>query len=59
MQLHQRPTNSSAWYYGSRADFLAAPTDAIANQLAGRAADENLEVESYQNEEWRRSVDAL
>jgi hypothetical protein len=58
MPSNQR-TKSPAWYYGTRAEFLAAPTDTIANQLAGRAADDNLEIESYQNEEWRRSVDVL
>jgi len=38
---------------------LAASKDAIADQLAGRAADENLEIESAQSEEWRRSIDLL
>jgi hypothetical protein len=59
MAAHQRPNHSPAWYHATREEFLAAPKDAIANQLAGRAADENLEIESAQNEEWRRSVDLL
>lgn len=59
MATHQRSNHSPAWYHASREEFLAAPKDAIANQLAGRAADENLEIESAQNEEWKRSVDLL
>ncbi len=59
MAVHQRTNHSAAWYFGSREEFLASPKDVIANQLAGRAADENLEIESAQNEEWRRSVDLL
>lgn len=50
---------SSAWYEGTRQQFLAAPKDAISNQLAGRAADESLEIESAQRDEWLRSVDLL
>lgn len=50
---------SPAWYHGSREDFLASPSQAIADQLAGRAASENLEIEANQNAEWRRSVDLL
>lgn len=48
-----------AWYFGSREEFLTASNITIANQLAGRAADESLDVESYQNEEWRASIDLL
>jgi hypothetical protein len=59
MTTHQRKISSPAWYSGSREEFLAAPRDVIANQLAGRAADESLEIESAQNEEWRQSVDLL
>ena len=59
MAAHQRPNNSPAWYHATREEFLAAPKDAIADRLAGRAAAENLEIESAQNEEWRRSVDLL
>lgn len=59
MTLHQRSKNYPAWYCGSREEFLAAPRDTIANQLAGRAADESLEIESSQSEEWRRSVELL
>ena len=48
-----------AWYFGSREEFLAASNITIANQLAGRAAEESLDIESYQNEEWRTSIDLL
>lgn len=48
-----------AWYHGSRDEFLAASNITIANQLAGRAADESLEIESFQSDEWRRSIDLL
>ncbi len=51
--------NFPAWYFGSREEFLAASNITIANQLAGRAADESLDIESYQNEEWRTSIDLL
>lgn len=51
--------NSAAWYYGTREEFLATSIEVIANQLAGRAADESLEIESAQNEEWRQSVEVL
>lgn len=51
--------HSPAWYYGSREEFLSSTRDEIANQLAGRAVDENLQVESSQTEEWRQSVDIL
>jgi hypothetical protein len=50
---------SQAWYHGSREQFLAASHISIADQLAGRAASESLEIEAYQNEEWRRSIDIL
>jgi hypothetical protein len=50
---------ASAWYHGTRSDFLATPNDAIANQLAGRAAEESLDVETQQAHEWRQSVQLL
>ena len=50
---------SPAWYEGTRQQFLATPKDTISNQLAGRAADESLEIESAQRDEWRRSVELL
>ena len=50
---------SPAWYEGTRQQFLATPKDAISNQLAGRAADESLEIEPAQRDEWRRSVELL
>ncbi|MCG3773614.1 MAG: hypothetical protein JW395_0423 [Nitrospira sp.] len=49
----------SAWYHSSRAAFLATPREQIANQLAGRAAKESLEIEADQSEEWERSVGLL
>ena len=59
MSGQHRSRRSAAWYYGTRDEFLATSRDAITNQLAGRAADESLEIESAQSEEWRRSVDIL
>jgi hypothetical protein len=48
-----------AWYFGTREEFLTTSKDSIANQLAGRAASESLEIESYQDQEWRTSIDLL
>jgi hypothetical protein len=48
-----------AWYFGTREEFLATSKDSIADRLAGRAASESLEIESYQNQEWRSSIDLL
>lgn len=59
MTRNQRSRHSSAWYYGTRDEFLATPRDEIANQLAMRAADESLDIEPAQTEEWRQSVDVL
>jgi hypothetical protein len=59
MSGQNKSRRSAAWYYGTRDEFLATSRDAITNQLAGRAADESLEIESAQSEEWRRSVDIL
>src|ERR1035437_9605538 len=59
MTGQHRSRHSAAWYCGTRDEFLATSRDAITNQLAGRAADESLEIESAQSEEWRRSVDIL
>ncbi len=59
MTEQHRSRRYAAWYYGTRDEFLAASRDTIANQLAGRAADESLEIESTQSEEWRQSVDIL
>ena len=59
MAVNQRTDHSSAWYFGTRMEFLSASKEAIANQLAGRAADESLAIEAEQTEEWRKSVDAL
>ncbi|MEO8681287.1 MAG: DNA/RNA helicase domain-containing protein [Vicinamibacterales bacterium] len=51
--------HQSAWYHSSKEQFLTTPEAQIADQLAGRAADESLEIESAQAEEWRRSVALL
>ena len=59
MTRNRRFSHSPAWYYGTRDEFLAERNDVIANQLAGRAADESLEIEAAQAEEWRQSVDVL
>ena len=59
MPEHHPSTHSAAWYHGTRETFLGTPEDVIANQLAGRAAADSLEIESAQSEEWRRSVGLL
>jgi hypothetical protein len=59
MSIPRGVTHPVAWYHDTREAFLATPTEAIANQLAGRAVDESLDVEPTQGEEWRRSVDLL
>jgi hypothetical protein len=51
--------HSPAWYVGARGQFLATAPERIRDQLAGRAAQENLEVESAQGEEWLRSLGQL
>jgi hypothetical protein len=48
-----------AWYFDTRPDFLDTPSDRIANQLAGRAADESLEIEHTQAQEWNQSIEVL
>lgn len=50
---------STAWYHGTRADFLRTPRDHIAGQLATCAANESLDIESEQAQEWDRSVALL
>lgn len=59
MATTQRSRHSAAWYYGTRSEFLEEPIDQIAAQLALRAADESLEIEPAQTEEWRQSVGVL
>ena len=59
MAEYGRNRHVSAWYFGTREEFLSASKDSIANQLAGRAVDEGLETEPAQGEEWRRSVEIL
>lgn len=56
--IHQH-LNSPAWYQGTRQEFLSTPVVAISNQLAGRAADESLDIDSTQRDEWHRSVGLL
>lgn len=51
--------SSAAWYSGTREEFLSTQTETIANQLAGRAAQESLEVEASQHDEWLESVSLL
>ena len=51
--------DSAAWYCGTRIEFLSTPTEIIANQLAGRAAQESLEIEASQADEWLQSVGIL
>jgi hypothetical protein len=50
---------SPAWYMAERRQFLATKPEDIRDKLAGRAAQENLEVESAQGEEWLRSLGLL
>lgn len=52
-------SESAAWYCGTRQEFLSIPTEIIANQLAGRAAQESLDIEATQADEWRQSVSIL
>ncbi len=52
-------SSNAAWYSASRMQFLATPTKQIAYELAGRAADESLEIEREQAQEWTRSVNLL
>ena len=59
MAAIQRDKHSPAWYYGTREEFLAKPRDEIADQLAGRAVAQSLDIESAQAEEWRQSVEVL
>ena len=59
MEIRKVRVTSPAWYYGSREEFLSTPGELIANQLSGRAADESLDIEPSQTEEWRQSVDIL
>ncbi len=51
--------SEAAWYFGSRQDFLAETSTAIANKLAGRAATEGLGIMAEQAKEWDRSVGIL
>ena len=51
--------SSSAWYSATRADFILAPVESIANQLAGRAVAESFDIEPAQAEEWHQSVGSL
>ncbi len=59
MTINPRSRRAPAWYSGTREAFLHTTIDQITNQLAGRAADESLDIEPAQCEEWRKSVDTL
>ena len=59
MPPHIHAPRSPAWYSATREIFIDLSTEAIANQLAGRAAAESLEIEADQNDEWNRSVQLL
>ncbi len=48
-----------AWYFGTREEFLTTTKDRIADQLAGRAASESLEIEANQSLEWHSSIELL
>lgn len=50
---------SSAWYVATRDEFLSDSPKHIADLLAGRAAQESLEILSDQATEWRQSADLL
>jgi hypothetical protein len=50
---------TTAWYAASREDFLRDSAARIADQLAGRAAQESLEILPDQATEWQRSVAVL
>lgn len=54
-----RSSNSPAWYFGSRDEFLRASSSQIASQLSHRAALENLAIEAEQAEEWSSSISLL
>lgn len=51
--------DQAAWYADTRTSFLVTTNEIIANQLAGRAAAESLQIEAAQNEEWQSSVALL
>ncbi|MEO8384429.1 MAG: hypothetical protein ABI583_04250, partial [Betaproteobacteria bacterium] len=59
LPLQSGRADSAAWYSGTRIEFLSTPTEIIANQLAGRAALESLEIEAAQSDEWFQSVGLL
>lgn len=52
-------STSGAWYSETRVQFLQTPVKDIADHLAGRAVEENWEIESDQKEEWEKSVQLL
>ena len=59
MTSRSTATHLSAWYSATREAFLATSMEVIANQLAGRAVAESLEIESDQHKEWQHSVKLL
>lgn len=50
---------SPAWFADTREAFLALTDDIITGQLTMRAAEESLEVEADQCEEWKKSINLL
>ncbi len=55
----QRAPRQAAWYFATKAEFLADSSETIANHLAGRAAEESLQIEAAQSVEWQHSVGIL
>ena len=54
------PTQKSpAWFADTREFFLAQTDETITGQLTMRAAEESLEVEAAQCEEWKKSINLL
>jgi len=50
---------SPAWFADTREAFLTLTDDTITGQLTMRAAEESLEVEAAQCEEWKKSINLL
>jgi hypothetical protein len=59
MTINTSSNDARAWYSGSRADFLKATGEDIANKLLGRAVLENYDIQIQQQQEWRESVSIL
>ncbi|MBL8521370.1 MAG: DUF2075 domain-containing protein [Betaproteobacteria bacterium] len=50
---------AAAWYSGTRREFLETSPETIANQLAGKAAAESLDIDAAQANEWNTSIALL